>query len=63
MLSVIKRRLGEPSTWKAIISLISALGIFSMTGVQIEAAATAAGAVYAFLSLVMPDKFGGGTSA
>jgi len=56
--NMIKNRLHEASTWKAIISLISGLGLFTLTEAQAEAAAAAMIAVYSFLSLILPDKFG-----
>lgn len=54
---MIKNRLGEASTWKAILSLAVGVGL-KLTDVQIEAITSAILAVYVALSLILPDKFG-----
>jgi hypothetical protein len=46
----------QASTWKSLVSLITGIGLFSLTDVQLEAASTAAAAVYVFLSLIINDK-------
>ena len=60
--TIIKNRLKEASTWKAIISLLTMFGM-TMTDAQQEAVAVAGAAVYAALSLLLPDKFGSGGDA
>lgn len=53
---MIKRRLGEASTWKGLISIAVGLGL-NLTGVQQEAIVTAVIAIYAALSVLLPDSF------
>jgi hypothetical protein len=55
--NMIKARLGEASTWKGILSLATGAGL-ALTGQQQEAIVTAIIAVYAALSIILPDKFG-----
>jgi len=58
MKELILNRLREASTWKAIFSILSGLGLFTLTDAQADAAAAMMIAVYTFLSLILPDKFG-----
>ena len=58
MKELILNRLREASTWKAIFSILSGLGLFTLTDAQADAATAMMIAVYTFLSLVLPDKFG-----
>ena len=51
-------KFGQASTWKGIISLAVALGLFTLTDTQAEAVAAAIAAVYAALSVILPDKMG-----
>jgi len=58
-INIIKKRLREGSTWKGILSLLTGLGLFSLTTAQAESIASACTAVYIALSVLMPDKFSG----
>jgi hypothetical protein len=55
ILKMIKRRLGEASTWKGIISLLVGFGL-SLNGNQVDTIAIAISSVYAAFSIVTPDK-------
>ena len=59
ILKYVLARLGEPSTWKAILSIATGAGL-ALTGAQVDAIAAAMVSVYAALSLIFPDVFGGG---
>jgi hypothetical protein len=48
----------QASTWKGIASFIVAALGYTLTDAQLEAAGLAGAAVYAFLSIVLPDKLG-----
>ena len=52
----IQARLKEASTWKGIISIACGMGLFSFTPAQTDAVAAAMVAVYAALSMFLPDK-------
>lgn len=52
-------RLKEASTWKALAGFVATMIGYKMTGGQLEAAGTAGAAVYAFLSAILPNTFGG----
>ena len=54
---MIKNRLGEASTWKGLLSVATGLGL-ALSGQQIEAITAAMVAIYAALSVILPDKFG-----
>lgn len=58
-LNILKKRLREASTWKALLSLLTVFGL-TLTDAQVDAIAAAGMAVYAALSLLLPDKFGDG---
>jgi hypothetical protein len=53
----IKARLGEGSTWKGLLSVATGIGL-QLNGQQIDAIAAAMVAIYAALSILLPDKFG-----
>ena len=53
---MIKARLGEASTWKGILSVLAGLGL-ALNGEQIDAITAAMVAIYAALSVLLPDKF------
>jgi len=55
--NMIKKRLGEASTWKGILSVAAGLGL-ALNGQQIEAITAVMVAIYAALSVLLPDKFG-----
>ncbi len=55
--NMMKNRLGEASTWKGILSILVGAGL-ALTGVQIELITTAMIAIYAALSVLLPDVFG-----
>mgnify|MGYP001360953268 CR=1 FL=1 len=54
--NMIKNRLGEASTWKGLISLATGLGL-QLSGQQADAIVAAMVAIYAALSVVLPDTF------
>jgi hypothetical protein len=58
LIKMVKKRLGEVSTWKGILSILVGLGV-AMSGEQIDLVATAMVAVYAAMSAFMPDKADG----
>jgi len=51
----VKNRLGEPTTWKAILSFAVGLGL-KMSDVQMDLVAGAMIAVYAAVSAFLPEK-------
>lgn len=51
-------KLNQASTWKGILSLLTAFGLFTLTDMQSDAIATAMASVYIALSVFMPDKMG-----
>jgi hypothetical protein len=55
ILSMIKNRLREASTWKGILSLLVGLGL-SLNGNQVDTIAIAISSVYAAFSIITPDK-------
>jgi hypothetical protein len=55
ILSMIKNRLREASTWKGILSLLVGFGL-SLNGNQVDTIAIAISSVYAAFSIVTPDK-------
>jgi len=58
LIKMVKKRLGEVSTWKGILSILVGLGV-AMSGEQIDLVATAMVAVYAAMSAFIPDKVDG----
>jgi hypothetical protein len=55
ILSMIKNRLREASTWKGILSLLVGFGL-SLNGNQVDTIAIAISSVYAAFSIITPDK-------
>jgi hypothetical protein len=55
ILSMIKNRLREASTWKGILSLLVGFGL-TLNGNQVDTIAIAISSVYAAFSIVTPDK-------
>jgi hypothetical protein len=55
LIKMVKKRLGEVSTWKGLLSVLVGLGL-TLNGEQIDLIAAAMVAVYAALSSVLPDK-------
>jgi hypothetical protein len=55
ILSMIKNRLREASTWKGILSLLVGFGL-SLNGNQVDVIAIAISSVYAAFSIITPDK-------
>ncbi len=55
--NMIKNRLGEASTWKAILSVAVGVGL-KLSDAQMDAITSAMLAVYVALSLLLPDTFG-----
>ena len=53
---MIKRRLGEASTWKGLIAIAVGLGM-KLSDAQAEAITTAMVAIYTALSILLPDSF------
>jgi len=51
-------KLNQASTWKGLLSLLMALGLFTLTDTQVDAIAAAAASLYIVLSVFMPDKMG-----
>ena len=49
-------RLNQASTWKGLLSLLMAFGLFTFSDTQLDAIAAAAAAVYMALSVILPDK-------
>jgi hypothetical protein len=55
ILSMIKNRLREASTWKGILSLLVGFGL-TLNGNQVDTIAIAISSVYAAFSIITPDK-------
>ncbi len=55
--NMIKARLGEASTWKGLLTFAGAIGM-KLNGAQEDAIIAACVAIYAALSVILPDKFG-----
>ena len=51
-------KLNQASTWKGILSLLTAFGLFTLTDMQSDAVASAMASVYIALSVLLPDKMG-----
>lgn len=49
-------KFNQASTWKGLLSLLMALGLFTFSDTQADAIAAAAAAVYMALSVILPDK-------
>ena len=49
-------RLKETSTWKGIISFACGIGLINFTDAQADVVATAMVAVYAAISMFLPDS-------
>ncbi len=47
----------QASTWKGLISLLTGLGLFTLTSVQTELIVAVCIAVYNLLSVILKDKF------
>lgn len=58
LIKMLKKRLGEVSTWKGILSVLVGLGM-TLNGEQVDLIAAAMVAVYAAMSAFMPDKVDG----
>jgi len=54
----ILNRLGEGSTWKAILSILSGIGVYTFTSAQTDAIIGVVTAIYVLLSVFLPDQFG-----
>lgn len=50
-----RARLKEASTWKGIISVACGIGLINFTDAQTDAVAAAMVAVYAAISMFLPD--------
>lgn len=59
IMKIIKKRLGEASTWKGILSLLVGFGL-TLNGNQIDTIAVAISSVYAAFSIITPDNVGKG---
>lgn len=51
----IKKRLKEPSTWRALVGLVTVFGV-TLSPEQKEAIATAGAAIYCLIGAFTPDK-------
>lgn len=52
-------RASEASTVKGVLSIVSALGVTAFSGMDPAQVASICSAVYAGLSIILPDDFGG----
>lgn len=52
----VKARLKEVSTWKGIISIAAGIGLINFTDAQADAVAAAMVAIYAAISMFLPDS-------
>lgn len=50
-------RLGEPSTWRGVVTAVTSLGVFTLSGAQADAAIGLGLALHGLLSVVLPDSF------